>query len=58
VGSEIQAKRKTTVYWSEELYEELRRLAFERRTSINKLVAEAVEAFVAKSGPRRMKGRR
>ena len=35
---------KTTVYWPEYVYEALRRLAFERRTSINKLVIEAVEA--------------
>ena len=53
-----QPKRKTTVYWSEGTYETLRQLAFEGRTSINKLVVKAVETFVAKNAPRRGQRRR
>jgi hypothetical protein len=44
--SDRQPKQKTTIYWTEDLYETMRRLAFERRTSINKLVVHAVETML------------
>ena len=59
MGEAGQGKRKTTVYWSEDTYEALRWLAYEQRTSINKLVVQAVEAMLpeAQKPPRRSKRR-
>ncbi len=41
---------KTTVYLAPSQYEALRRLAFERRTSITELIRQAIDKYLAQVG--------
>jgi predicted HicB family RNase H-like nuclease len=45
---EPKGKHKFMIYLPEDVYERLRTIAFEERTSINKLVLEGAEQILAK----------